>query len=146
MQPLIFSSEGHLVKHFPSRVFDKAWLTRVATWPLSISEFLTDTSLVGASGKTSPVSCHHQADGTLVPSSGRWQNSGMGSATECWTLKTSESPNDVVASSLSDILEIGDVPQRYYLSVRACLGVLVRATKRKPLSERLFNALKMQSQ
>jgi site-specific DNA-cytosine methylase len=33
---------------------------------------------------------------------------------ECLTLSTSEWPSDAVACSLSDILETGDVPQRYF--------------------------------
>ena len=140
MQPLISSLEEHPVKHFPSRAFAKDWLTLVATWPSSISEFLTVTGLAGASGKTFPVSCHRQEDGTLVPSSGRWLNSGMGSPTECSTLRTSESHSDVVASSLSDILETGDVPQRYYLSARACEGILKRAIRRQKILPALLSA------
>ena len=144
MQPLISSLEEHPVKHFPSRAFDKDWLIHVATWPSSILEFLTDTGLAGAFGKTSPVSCHRQADGILAPSSGRWLNSGMGSPTECSTLRTSESRSDAVASSLSDILETGDVPQRYYLSARVCRGLLKRAKdKGKSLPALLQAALEI---
>jgi len=79
---------------------------------------------------------------TLVPSSGRWENSGMGGPTECLTLRTSESHSGAVVSSLSDILETGDLPQRYYLSKRACAGLLARAKKReKILPARLKAAL-----
>jgi hypothetical protein len=43
---------------------------------------------------------------------------------------------------LSDILETGDVPQRYFLSAKACAGILRRAEKRgKLLPEQLRNAL-----
>ena len=70
------------------------------------------------------------ADGRLEPSSGIWGNSGMGSPTEFLTLSTSEYPSDGAACSLSDILETGDVPQRYFLSARACRGILRRAEKR----------------
>jgi hypothetical protein len=53
-----------------------------------------------------------------------------------------ESPNVVVESSLSDILETGDVPQRFYLSARACQGILRRAEKRgKSLPHSLRDAL-----
>jgi hypothetical protein len=139
---LTSSSVEHPVKPSLSRVFDRDWLTLVATWPSSFSDFLTSTGLAGSSGRTSLVSCLRQADGTLAPSSGRWQNSGMGSATECSTLSTSEYPSDVVASSLSGILETGDVPQRYYLSARACEGILRRAAARKrTLPEQLRLAL-----
>ncbi|GAA0235689.1 hypothetical protein GCM10008965_00020 [Methylorubrum aminovorans] len=66
-----------------------------------------------------------------------FQNSGTGSLTEFWTLNTSEwtgleglSLKDAGVCSLSDILEIGAVPQRYFLSARACAGILRRAEKR----------------
>jgi hypothetical protein len=39
--------------------------------------------------------------------------------------------NDDGVCSLSDILETGDVPQRYYLSGQACRGIIRRAEKRK---------------
>jgi hypothetical protein len=66
----------------------------------------------------------------------------MGSPTEFLTLNISEYPSDGVASSLSDILEDGEVPQRYYLSGTACRGILRRAEKRgKELPEALKLAL-----
>jgi hypothetical protein len=49
---------------------------------------------------------------------------------ECWTLSSSECPNDDVASSLLDILETGGVPRRYFLSAKASAGILRRAAKR----------------
>jgi hypothetical protein len=55
---------------------------------------------------------------------------GYGSPTECLTLSSLEFPSAAVACSLSDILETGDVPQRYYLSATACRGILRRAEKR----------------
>ena len=54
----------------------------------------------------------------------------MGSRTAFSTLGTSECPNVAVESFLSDILEIGDLPPRFYLSVKACAGILRRAEKR----------------
>jgi hypothetical protein len=66
----------------------------------------------------------------------------MGSPTEFWTLSISEYPSDGAASSLSDILETGELPQRYYLSATACRGILRRAEKRgKDLPEALRLAL-----
>jgi len=45
-------------------------------------------------------------------------------------------------SSLSDILETGDLPQRYYLSPKACAGILRRAANRgKDLPTMLLRAL-----
>ena len=69
-------------------------------------------------------------DGILVPSLGRWSNSGMGSAIGFLTLSTSEYPSDAVASLLLDVLETGNLPQKFYLSPLACAGILRRAEKR----------------
>jgi len=38
-----------------------------------------------------------------------------------------------VVCSLSDILETGDVPLRFFLTARACQGILRRADKRGKL-------------
>ena len=66
----------------------------------------------------------------------------MGGPTESWTLSTSGFPSDGDASSLSDILETGTVPPRFYLSAKACQGILRRAERRgKALPERLREAL-----
>jgi hypothetical protein len=37
---------------------------------------------------------------------------------------------EVIKTSLSDILETGQVPERFYLSATACRGILRRAAKR----------------
>lgn len=74
----------------------------------------------------------------------------MGLPSEFLTLNTSEwnhtlepSHNDDGVCSLSDVLETGAVPQRYYLSARACAGILRRAEKRgKMLPLPLARALK----
>ena len=71
-----------------------------------------------------------------------WQNWGMGSPTAFLTLSGSESPSAADVCSLSDILETGDVPQKYYLSAKACHGILRRAEKRgRVLPTRLREAL-----
>lgn len=59
------------------------------------------------------------------------------------TLNTSASPNDAAVCSLSQILETGPIPQRYFLSAQACRGILRRAVKRgKELPQQLARALK----
>lgn len=69
---------------------------------------------------------------------------GIPSLGEHSTRNTGESPNVVVESTLSQILE-ANVPLKYYLSARACAGVLNRAQKRgKPLPEILKTALEQQ--
>ena len=93
-------------------------------------------------GRTSPASCLATEDGILAPFSERWGNAGMGSPTECLTLSSSEFHKDADVCSLSDILETGDVPQRFFLSAKACQGILRRAEKRgKKLPEQLQRAL-----
>ena len=60
-------------------------------------------------------------------------------------LNTSECPKGAVESSLSQILQ-ASVPSRYYLSRKACLGILRRAEERgKALPPQLELALKMQA-
>jgi hypothetical protein len=54
----------------------------------------------------------------------------MGSPTGFLTLNTSEWPSDAAVCSLSDTLETGDVQRKYYLTPRACQGILRRAEKR----------------
>ena len=62
-----------------------------------------------------------------------------------WTLNTGESPREEKGSSLSQILE--DTPHpKYYLSRRACLGILRRAEERgKSLPPQLKEALELQA-
>ena len=62
-----------------------------------------------------------------------------------WMLNTGASPKDAVESSLSRILQ-AEVPQRYYLSKTACLGILRRAQERgKELPAQLKAALEVQA-
>ena len=125
-----FWPEEHLASLSPSPVSEQDWMTRVATSPSSLLDLLADSGPYGWCGRTSPAFCQSTEDAHLEPSSGCWSSAGMGSPTEFWTLGISEYPSDGVASSLSDILETGEVPRRYYLSGRACRGILRRAEKR----------------
>jgi hypothetical protein len=71
----------------------------------------------------------------------------MGSRTEFLTLNTSEWPSDAAVCSLSDTLETGDLPQRFFLSATACAGILRRAEKRgKSLPPSLKKALESVAQ
>ncbi len=90
--------------------------------PSSLLDLLIGSGPYGWCGRTSPEFCRLTTDGRLEPSSGSWSNSGMGSPTEFLTLSISEYPKDGAASSLSDILETGDVPRRFFLSATACQG------------------------
>lgn len=81
----------------------------------------------------------------MVPSSGCWKTAGILSHGECWTLNSSEYPSAAAACFLSDILE-PSAPQRFYLSPRACRGLLCRArTKERSLPPELEEALLAQA-
>ena len=108
---------------------------------------LNATDLNGLSGKMSPASCHRTEDGILAPSSGGWKSSGTGGPIGSWTLNFSESPREGVECLLSDVLETSDVPDRFYLSPKACAGILRRAARRgKTLPAMLERALRDQVQ
>ena len=64
---------------------------------------------------------------------------------EYWMLNIGESPKEENASTLSQIL-MANVPQKYFLSPKACLGILRRASNRgKELPEVLRVALERQA-
>ena len=64
---------------------------------------------------------------------------------ESWMLNTGESPRDVKESFLSQILE-EHPPRKYYLSRKACLGILRRSAERgKELPKKLKEALEIQA-
>ena len=63
----------------------------------------------------------------------------------CSTLNIGESPSGENASTLSQILQV-QVPEKYYLSPKACQGILRRASARgKELPEVLRIALERQA-
>ena len=60
-------------------------------------------------------------------------------------LNTEEFPREENESTLSQILQAG-VPEKYYLSQKACLGILRRASERgKQLPDVLKKALERQA-
>lgn len=130
--------------------YEKGWTTLVATSCLPTLLSQIATSRPTSAGKMSPA-CYPVTEGEIsLPSSKVWRNSGMGGRTECLTLSSAEhmaspslSPNVEGVCSLSDVLETRDVPQRYFLTARACSGILRRAEKRgKQLPEQLALALR----
>ena len=81
--------------------------------------------------------------------SGRTQEGSWETATQLrggsLTLSFGEFPNAENVSTLSQILQVG-VPEKYYLSQKACLGILRRASARgKQLPELLRKALEKQA-
>lgn len=59
----------------------------------------------------------------------RWPNSGMVWGGVCLTAKTSECPNHAKESSLWDLMEKGQVQEKYFLSPNAARGILRRADR-----------------
>lgn len=72
-----------------------------------------------------------------------WHTAQMDDAPGVFSmLNSSEWPNDAAVCSLSDVLETGPIPEKYFLSARACSGILRRAAKRgKELPPQLRAAL-----
>ena len=137
-----FLQEEHHANPSLSQASVREWMTSVVNYQSDLYSLLSTASPNGLSGKTSPVSSVVIKDETLEPSCGRWLTAGIISPTECWTHSTLESPNDAEDCSLSEILQMQDVPPQYYLSQRACKGILRRAEKRgKKLPDQLKQAL-----
>ena len=168
MEQLTLLSEAPPAKDSASQESEADWMTTVLGWPGSSLTFLAEHGPAGWSGRTSPVACQlgqqtrtvkcqremtpngPKTKQTILTSScTRWGSAGMGSPIGFLTLNTCEWNHTLVPShsgggvcSLSDILETGDLPQRYYLSARACAGILRRAEKwGKVLPSALRNAL-----
>lgn len=80
---------------------------------------------------------------TFGASCPRWMTSGMVWHGEYWTRNSSEWPRDAAVCSLSDVLETRNLPPKYFLSPKACAGIIRRAEKRgKSLPPLLDSALR----
>ena len=111
----------------------------------SQASYQTSTTPLAASlallSDTTPPSCRLTAkDGgqtqVWLSDPGREQLGGFS------MLNISDWPNDGGACSLSSVLETGPIPSKYFLSPKACLGLLRRATARgKTLPQLLLLAL-----
>ena len=97
-----------------------------------------------SSAQKPPLFLCLSADGQRPDASLVWKESGalLGEYT---TQSFGESPSEESVSHLSQILQAG-VPEKYYLSPKACLGILRRASARgKELPELLRKALERQA-
>jgi len=168
MHQLAFLSGEPRVKPSASQDCVKDSKTNGETSAWSISDLLFELGYDGSYGKMSPAYLPATAGQTSPASSQdspewtspfrqNWTVKRAGGIVEslladpittlspgvCLTLNTSEFPSNADACLLSDILEeTGDVPQRYYLSAKACRGILRRAERRgKDLPTMLRRAL-----
>ena len=112
----------------------------------ALSAAITDGTFRRCSRKSDrpTFQCLNLADGQQQEWSELKQQTSHG---ECSTLNIGECPSVANASSLSQILQApDDVPTKYYLSPRACQGILRRARERgKELPAELKAALERQS-
>src|SRR5690606_12480372 len=124
--------------------------------------FKTDAPPQSSSGKTSPASSRPRTmlSGAfwlaLPEKMSRFERQGVNGRTLVlcmdpaaqslggpWTPNISPWHNDAAVCSLSQVLETGSIPQRYFLSGTACAGILRRAEKRgKDLPAALHAALR----
>ena len=171
MEQLTFLSAEPHAKDSQSQDCEADWVMRVLAWPSDFSSLLMQSGPLGCCGRTSlgstlPLATTRRrrfrittitARETSAKKSKRttlkkgrtsanslphFLNSGTVSLGEPLTLNTSEWPSAAAVCSLSDILETGDVPRRYFLSATACAGILRRAAKRdRELPTQLREAL-----
>lgn len=147
MEQLTLFAEEAPAKPSASQASGRLWTIHAASSCSNISELAMRLIQNGSCGKTSPAYYPQMEAALSAHCSQAWPNSGLmgGRHGECWTLNSSEWHSDADVSSLSSTLETGDVPRRYYLSARACAGIIRRAGKRgKPLPEDLQEALERQ--
>ena len=108
-----------------------------------ISNVLNKFSPNGYCGKTYLGYCPVTTGKTTELSSQSLMNSGIVYLGQYWTANGFPYRKGGGACSLSDILEDGNVQQKYYLSPKACKGILRRArARRKKIPQALETALK----
>lgn len=159
MEQLTFLSEEALASLSPLRGIERVLMERRNSCSSTFELFATSCeSLEGglrgtSSGRTSQGAFRVARGKTSDAYSTSWKTAGISWAGERWTRNLPEYltgqvvdsegqyRNAAGASFLSEVLE-DQAPQTYYLSARACSGILHRAEKRgKPLPENLRKAL-----
>ena len=136
-EQLTFLLEEHPARDSRSQVSNEASMTSevASRWPMY--DFLRRCVRGGSYGKMYQARSPQTEAWTSSGSSRQLMPSGIMSRGECWTLSTCEwtafqEPSHSVGGvcSLSDILETGDIPLRYYLSRQVCLGIIRRSDAR----------------
>lgn len=95
----------------------------------SFIDWLSSTCPEFWSSKTFQVCSLPTKDEISLSSYDRWPTSGIAWDGVCLTAKTSESPSHVKECSLLELIETGEVPQKYFLSPNAAKGILRRADR-----------------
>ena len=121
---------------------------------LTLEELFGKTYLVCSPPETMPSGAFWEHWRERTPHS--FQQEDSGGVTRVWLMDPGDAsrgdfstpnisawPNDASVCSLSDVLVTGKIPQKYFLSPKACAGILRRAEKRgKQLPEALSSALR----
>ena len=118
MQLILFAdattSQSALSSGKTYRAYSRTKRMRSAAFWQGLPEKIASCSRQGADGRTLVVCLDPRAQSrgaSLTPNISDW-------------------PNDAAVCSLSQVLERGSIPQRYFLSSTACAGILRRAEKR----------------
>jgi cytosine-specific methyltransferase len=120
-------------------------LTAQAVLCGNTSDVFEKLSQLGLFGKTSQARYRHRGGKISDACSSPWLNSGIVCLGEYLTLNISEYPKRAEECMLSDILET-TVPSRYFLTAKACQGILRRCEKvGRPLPSRMKEALEKQA-
>lgn len=136
-EQLTFLLEEHPVRGSASQGSREASMTSAAAsrWPMY--DFLRRCVRGGSYGKMYQARSPQTEAWTSSGSSRQLMPSGIISHGECWTLSMCEwtafreqSHSVGGVCSLSDILEDGNIPLRYYLSRQVCLGIIRRSDAR----------------
>jgi hypothetical protein len=139
-------AEDFLARTYQWQDAARDWLENAQDSGTNSAGWLMKLARHGLLLRTCLVYCPPTEDGILPSSFPGWSTAGMASAGGFWTLDISESPNDAVGCSLSQVLE-ADVPPKYFLSAMAARGILRRAVKRrKKIRPDLLRALEALAQ
>ena len=140
---LMLFAEGSRARTFPLPEKGRDLLESGLDYGASLHGLLTNLSRSGWLSKMSLVFYPATEDEILPPSFDGWRNGGMAWHGGYLTLNISELPNDAEGCSLSEVLET-DAHPKYYLSAKACAGILRRAEKRgKTLPTQLEQTLRI---
>ena len=105
-------------------------MTQDQDWQDTMSVWLRSCASRGSFGKTCREPFPLREEETSAPLSRRLMNSGTVWHGRCLTLNGLEFRRGGAACFLSDVLETGEVPAKYFLSPVACAGILRRAEAR----------------
>lgn len=140
------TSEDSLAKTSPSltKESEKASLVSGAVSSLNSQSLQEPQSLDGYCSKMFPDCSTQTVEKISELSSPRWMSSGMAFRGECWTQNTLEHPNDVVVSTLSQVLETS-APLRYFLNREQLQSLINRGEARTtPMDSTLKDCLASQ--